>query len=176
VIAWTYRRLQRQAATTGEPAAHARWPGVVGGCGKPEIPELAAQLAQEFRRLGQRLHGVEGIEQAPLGCGAWHELRNPLRVVAAAGARAGRVRLEPALLPDHAGEKFQRQTVLACGRFDHPAHRFPQVGPGARLCRCRRFFAVGVPTPRPDLTLLWGLLRVLAERIPLQTSSTSAPE
>src|ERR1700726_591712 len=45
-------RLQGQAASSGEPAAHARRAGIVGGSGKPEIPELVPELAQELRRLG----------------------------------------------------------------------------------------------------------------------------
>ena len=76
-------RLLRHRAGSGEPFLHPPRAGIVGGSGQPEIAELAAQLAEEFSRFRQRLHGIEGIEQPALAGGSRHELRD-------AFARAGR--------------------------------------------------------------------------------------
>jgi hypothetical protein len=46
----------------GEPGPNPRRPCIIGGRGKAEIAELVFELAQELRRLRQRLQRVEGIE------------------------------------------------------------------------------------------------------------------
>src|SRR5829696_6105075 len=102
-------RLLRHRTGAGEPLLNPARAGVVGGGRQSQIAELVAQFGQEFRRFGQGLHRIEGVEQAALARGARHELRNPLRALAAARHRADRLRAEAAFLPDHAREKFQRQ-------------------------------------------------------------------
>src|SRR5262249_24764979 len=91
------------------------------------IAELVGELAQEFRRLRQRLHRIERIEQAALGRGARHELGDALRAVAAARARADDVGLEAALLPDHASEELERQVLRPRRRLDHEAEGFAHI-------------------------------------------------
>ena len=120
--------LPRHGAGAGEPFLHAARAGVVGGGRKPEIAELLAQLGQKLGRLRQRLHGIEGIEQAAFAGGSRHELRDALRALAAPGHRADRVGPEAALLPDHAREELQRQVRLPRRGFDHQAHRLAGVG------------------------------------------------
>src|SRR5438067_13011613 len=100
-------RLPRQSAPAGEPGADPARPGIVGGCGKPEISEFAAQLAQELRRFGDCLERVEGIGKTAPGRRGRHELRHALRPGA-----AYRRRVEPALLPDDPAEETDRQTIL----------------------------------------------------------------
>ena len=108
----------RRFASLAEATAHfaARHPRL--------DPEFAAQFAQEFRRLRQRLHRIERIEQTPLVRRSRHELRNALRAFAAAGHGTDRIGLEAALLPDHAREELQRQAGRLRRGFDHQAHRF----------------------------------------------------
>jgi hypothetical protein len=103
--------LRRHAATSADEVAHAARPGIVGGGGEAEIAERAAQLGQEFRRLGDGRLWIEGIEQSALCGRVWHELRNPLRPMTAARRRPDGIRLKPALLPNHPDEEIKRQTV-----------------------------------------------------------------
>src|SRR6516165_6769348 len=129
-------RLRRQRPAPRQELAQPPRPGVVGGGGEPEIAELVGELAQEFRRLRQRLHRIERIEQAALGGGARHELGDALRAVAAARARADHVRLEAALLPDHAREELERQVLRPRRGFDHEAEGFAHIDiPRARRRR-----------------------------------------
>ena len=100
-------RLPRQSAPAGEPGADPARPGIVGGCGKPEISEFAAQLAQELRRFGDCLERVEGIGKTAPGRRGRHELRHALRPGA-----AYRRRVEPALLPNEPGEEIDRQIIF----------------------------------------------------------------
>ena len=130
--------LRRQRARAGEELAHALRAGIVGGGGEAEIAELAGELAQKFRRLRQRLHRVERIEQAALGRGARHELGDALCARAAARARADDAGLEPALLPDHPREELERQVVGARRQFDHQADRVADIGIAARRRGGRR--------------------------------------
>src|SRR5262249_18780460 len=101
--------------------------GIVGGGGKPEIAELVGELAQKFRRLRQRLHRIERIEQAALGGGARHELGDALGAVAAARTRADHAGLEAALLPDHAREELERQVLRPRRGLDHKAEGFAHI-------------------------------------------------
>ncbi len=123
-------RLLRHRSGAGEPVPHPAGTGIVGGGREAEIAELIAQLAEEFGRLRQRLHGIEGIEQPALVRGARHELRDALRALAVAGDRADRIGLEAALLPDHAREEFERQVV-------RPRRRSRSSGTSPRGCRSR---------------------------------------
>ncbi len=137
--------LGRERTRARQKVAHPLRPGIVG-CGRePEIAELVAQLAQEFRRFRQGLHRIERIEQTALGRGPWHELRNTLGLIAAARARTDRIRLEATLLPDDPREKLERQGIRACRRFDDQADRFAHVGGLVRLLVLggRIFFGVG---------------------------------
>ena len=97
--------------------------------------QLLAQLGQEFGRFRQRLHRVEGIEQPALVRGARHELRDALRALAAARHRSDRIGAKAALLPDHAGEKFQRQADASpptrSSGTSPRAHRSPAPRPPA---------------------------------------------
>ena len=123
----------RHAAAPGEIAAHPPRPGVIGGGGKPEIAELAAQLAQKLGRLGQRRHRIEGVEQAAFVGGVGHELRDPLRAMPAAGDRPDRIRPEPAFLPDDAREEFEGQAVRLRRRLENHADRFHRLAEPGRL-------------------------------------------
>ena len=127
-------RLLRHRPGACEPLLNPARAGIVGGGRQSQIAELVAQLVQKLRRFGQRLHRIEGIEQAALARGSRHELRNPLRALAAARHRPDRVRAEAALLPDHAREEFQRKVRSPGRRFDHQAHRLARVA-FARLHR-----------------------------------------
>ena len=104
-------RFRRQGAPAGEPVAHPLRAGIVGGRRQAEIAELVGELAQELGRFRQRLHRVERIEQPALRRGARHELGDALGALAAARARSDHAGLEPALLPDHPREEFERQVV-----------------------------------------------------------------
>ena len=153
-------RLRRQGAPAREPVAHPLRAGIVGGRRQPEIAELVGELAQELGRFRQRLHRVERIEQPALRRGARHELGDALGALAAARARADHAGLEPALLPDHPREEFERQVVRARRRLDHQAHGFAQIGirgrpraaagGGAAFCSAgaRRVSAVRRPAVR----------------------------
>src|SRR6516165_6769351 len=140
-------RLRRQRAAPRQELAQPSRPGVVGGGRKPEIAELVGELAQEFRRLRQRLHRIERIEQAALGGGAGHELGDALGAVAAARARADDAGLEAALLPDHAREELERQVLRPRRAFDHEAEGFAHVdiarARGRRRCGGRRLGGIG---------------------------------
>ena len=120
--------LLRHRAGAGEPFLHPPRAGIVGRGRQSEIAELRAQFTQKFRGFRQRLHRVEGIEQPALAGGSRHELRDALRALAAARDRSDGVGLKAAFLPDHAGEKLQRQIVRPRRRFDHQAHRLAGVG------------------------------------------------
>jgi hypothetical protein len=48
-------------------------------------------------------------------------LRHALRAFSAAGHGTHGVGAEPAFLPDHTGEKLERQTMIARRGFDHQA-------------------------------------------------------
>ncbi len=100
--------LGRHAAAPLNVVAHAARPGIVGGGGKTEIAELGTQFVQKLRCLGKRRHRIERIEQPAFFGGVGHELGDALRAVTTAGHGADRVRLEPAFLPDDAGEKLKR--------------------------------------------------------------------
>jgi hypothetical protein len=88
---------------------------------------LLAQLVEKLGRLRQRLHRIEGIQQAAFVRRSRHELRNPLRAVAAARHRPHRIGLKAALLPDHARKELQRQVRFLCRRLDHQAHRLARI-------------------------------------------------
>ena len=103
--------LGRQRARACHPVVNPLRPRIVGGGRKPEIAELAAQLAQELRRLLQRLHRIERVEQAPFGGRRRHELGDALRTLAAAGERPDAVGPELALLPDHPRKEFDRKAM-----------------------------------------------------------------
>ena len=139
--------LLRHRAGAGEPFLHAARAGIVGGGRQPEIAELVAQLRQKLGRLRQRLHGIEGIEQAAFTRGSRHELRDPLCALAAPRHRADGVRLKAAFLPDHTREKFQRQALRPRRGFDHQAHRLAGVafacGVGGFLRRYCQLFDAG---------------------------------
>ena len=143
--------LRRYAATPADEVAHAARPGIVGGGGEAEIAELAAQLGQESRRLGDGRPWIEGIEQSALIGGVRHELRDPLRPMTAARRRPDGVRLKSAFLPNQPGEEFKRQSVRRRCRFEDQAHRVGQAADFgcrdiARLrlrpCPTRLFFAL----------------------------------
>ena len=140
----------------GEPFLHPARAGIVGRRGKPEIAELAAQLGQEFGRLRQRLHGIEGIKQAALAGGPRHELRDSLRALAVARHRSDRIGLEPALLPDQAGKEFQRQAVRPRRPFDHQADRLGGADVGGGLQRGLRDGELF--DARNDATVRWRVL------------------
>ena len=133
-------RFRRQGAPAREPVAHPLRAGIVGRRRQAEIAELVGELAQELGRFRQRLHRVERIEQPALRRGARHELGDALGALAAARARSDDAGLEPALLPDHPREEFERQVVRARRRLDHQAHGFAQIGIRGR----RRAAAGGV--------------------------------
>ena len=71
-------RFAGQWLTASEPIVHAPGPGVVGRGRKAEIAELAIEVTQQFRRLGDRLSRVEGILKATLPCRSGHKLRDAL--------------------------------------------------------------------------------------------------
>ena len=123
--------LRRHAAPPVDEVAHASGPSIVSRGGETEITKLSAQFSQEFRRLGESCLRIEGIEQSALCGRIWHELRDPLRPMTSARRRPDRVGLEPALLPDHAGDEFKWQSVGGGCRFEDQAHR---VGQSAGLC------------------------------------------
>ena len=102
-------RLQRHRTRSAEPFLHPPRAGIVGGGGEPEIAEPIAQLAEEFSRFRQRLHGIEGIEQPALAGGSRHELRDAFRALAVAGDGTDRIGLNRLSCTDHAGEEFQGQ-------------------------------------------------------------------
>src|SRR6185369_5674114 len=128
-------RLLRHRPGAREPLLNPARTGVVGGGRQSQIAELVAQLGQKLRRFRQRLHGIEGIEQTALARGARHELCNPLRALAAARHWPDRVGAEAALLPDYAGEEFERQARGSRGRLDHQAHRLARVALPRRVSR-----------------------------------------
>jgi hypothetical protein len=51
----------------GEPFLDAATTGVVSGCGKTEIAEIVAELAQQPCRCGQRFERIEGIVEPDFG-------------------------------------------------------------------------------------------------------------
>ena len=104
-------RLTRQPAPASKPVAHPPGSSIVGGCREPEISELAPQVAQELRGLGDCFERVEGVGKTALPRGRRHELRHALR----AGAAYCR-RVEAALLPDQPGEEIDRQLIFRCRR------------------------------------------------------------
>ena len=131
-------RLGGQRSSARHPIAYPLRAGIIGGSRQPEIAELAPQLAQEFRRLRQRLDGIERIEQSAFRRGPRHELGDALGAGAAARARTDGAGLKPAFLPDHPREELKRQIVRTRRRFDHQAHGVAQVGRSILRGRCRR--------------------------------------
>ena len=82
------------------------------------MPKVA-QFAQIAGRMTQRLDRIERIgKTAPAG-GARHELRDALGALGAYGQR-----IEAALLPDDAGEEFDRQTIFRRRLLDGAADVF----------------------------------------------------
>ena len=80
----------------------------------------------------------DGSTSYQLNCAVCHtsQLRNTLGALAASSHRADRVGLKAAFLPDHAGEKLQRQVGRPRRRFDHQAHRLARIA----FARCFRRF------------------------------------
>ena len=148
--------MGRHAATSAEEVAHPARPGIVRGGGKAEIAELAPQFGEEFRRLGEGCLRIERIEQTALIGGVRHELRDPLRAMAAARHRPDGVRLKSALFPDNPGEEFERQSVCRRGGFEHQAHRVDR-----REFGCRGIAHLG---PHPCRSRLFIALRAVAVR------------
>ena len=138
-----------------DEVAHTARPGIVGCGGKAEIAELDSQFGQELRRLGKGRLWIEGVEQAALIGGVRHELRDPLRAMAAARYRPDGVRLKSALFPDNAGKEFERQPVCRRGRFEHQAHR---------VDRATEFGCRGIACLRPRRRRLFIALRTAAVR------------
>jgi hypothetical protein len=100
-------RLPRQATPAGKPIANPPGSGIVGGCRKPEVPELTPQVAQKLCGVGNRFDWIKGVGKTARVRRRWHELRHALR----AGAAYCR-RVEAALLPDQPGEEIDRQLIF----------------------------------------------------------------
>jgi hypothetical protein len=90
-----------------EPRAYAARTCIVGRRSKPEIAKPISQFAQITRRMAQRLDRVERIGQAVPASGLRHELCN-----ARSALWTHSTGIETAFLPDHASEKFNRESVL----------------------------------------------------------------
>src|SRR6202040_1766387 len=107
----------RKRAAAGEPRTHPPRAGIVTRCSQTEIAELCLQLVQITCRIFQCLDRIERIGQAAPIRRLRHELRNTLRALGAHG-----LRVEAALLPDHASEEFDgkaiRRSVLLDGAAD----------------------------------------------------------
>ena len=129
-------RLFRQRPPARKPRAYPPRSGIVAGGGEAEIAELFAQFAQIARRMAQRLDRIERIgEPVPIG-GLRHELGDAFGALVA--DRAG---VKAALLPDHAGEEFDRKLVLRRVLFDRAADIIGgrrRFGRGGLIGRVRR--------------------------------------
>jgi hypothetical protein len=105
-----YALLSSRASDALTPLAAlsgARGPGIVGGGREAEVSELAPQVAQQLRGLGDRFDGVEGVGQTAPARRRRHKLRHTL-----CASAAHRRRVEVALLPDEPGEEIYRQIIF----------------------------------------------------------------
>jgi hypothetical protein len=91
------------------------------------LPNCSRSSLRNSAGLRQSLYRIKWIEQPALVRRTGHELGNALRALTAACDRPYRIRLKAALLPDHAREEFQRETIGRCSGFDHQAHRLARI-------------------------------------------------
>jgi len=101
-------RLPRQATPAGKPIANPPGSGIVGGCRKPEVPELTPQVAQKLCGVGNRFDWIKGVGKTARVRRRWHELRHALRPRAAYCRR-----IKAALLPNQPGEEIDRQIIFS---------------------------------------------------------------
>src|ERR1700722_13932448 len=126
--------LARQRARARDPFTDTAGPGIVAGGGETKVAEFFAQLAQIARRMLERLDWIERIGKPMPIRGAGHELRDASGALSAHGER-----VEPALLPDDAGEELDRQAILRSIFFNRAADIFRSGRILHRvLLRCRR--------------------------------------
>ena len=98
----------------------------------PRLPNLSRSSRRNSADFGSACTGSNGSSSRRsaavpgMNC-AMPCAREPLRVIG-----PDRVGLEAALLPDHAGEEFERQAVRPRGEFDHQAHRLARIGRAGR--------------------------------------------
>ena len=90
-----------------EPRAHSAWTCIVGCRSKSEIAKPVPQFVQIGRRMAQRLDRIEWIGEAMPASSLRHELRDARGALWADGTG-----VETAFLPDHTGEKLDRERVL----------------------------------------------------------------
>ena len=135
-------RLLRHRPGACEPFLNPARAGIVGGGRQSQIAELVAQLVQKLRRFRQRLHRIEGIEQAALAGGSRHELRDPLRALAAARHRPDRVRAESG-----SPARSRARRIPAEGPTPWPPIRSSGTSPRARRFRAPPSAGFGVLRP-----------------------------
>jgi hypothetical protein len=73
------------------------------------LPNWSRSSAKNSADFGSACTGLKGSSRPRSFAVPGMKLRNPLRPLAAARHRPDRVGAEAALLPDHAGEEFERQ-------------------------------------------------------------------
>jgi hypothetical protein len=96
--------------------------GVVGSGSEPEITKPAAEFGEESGGLEDRWAGIVRIGKTALRRRLRHELSN-----SGGTRRAGHIRPEPALLPQHPRQEGGGQSIALGRGIDHPADCLPQV-------------------------------------------------